>query len=304
MVRIALLLGLVGCSSPARPEPKPAPKPPAPRPVRAEPEPLPATDCRGSELDLHAISLRELCPIGELAPPGSLVASIPAQTKTTADFDWIAVELRNESDRPVTAAINPRMLEAIQGPIGDKVSKSSIGYVVTVEPGGVARLRARCQGRCLATGSRDTRFDVHFFGALATIVGKSTVSGSIALETPVARVDKPTVSGPQPDPAPPRVVSSDELLPLLVAGDKNPAPDSRTAATMRKQSRRAIAAFKVCIDAAGQVVESTKLRASAYPTYDLIVEAAIGKWLFKPFEVDRKPAPVCAAVTFIQDARK
>lgn len=304
-LRLALIAATACSSAPANKTPAPAPATVATEPKVEPPEPPPPSGpCRGRDLDLHAIATRALCPLDELAPPEALVASIPVQTAPAPDFDWIAIELRNPGDEAVTAAINPRMAIASEGVFGGQIPTSKLGYRVTVEPGGVVRMRARCLGACARQPGERVELDVVFLGALGEIVRQPEISGTVTVKQPPATDPAPPEPQTPPVSASPRIVASSALMPLLIAGERQPRADRKTAAKLREVNRKAIAVYKVCVDAHGQVTGSKKLRASGYATYDLLVEAAIATWLFKPFEVDGHPTPVCTAVTFIEKPGK
>lgn len=261
-----------------------------------EPEPAPSGPCRGSEIDIHAIATGKLCPLAEVTPARTLEASIPEQTRPP-DFDWITVELKNPGAEPVTAAINPAMAMAAAGIAGIADPGEAVGYAVTIEPGGVARLRVRCGGRCVRDPSAGSaRLRVYFVGRLGKIVRRSTISGTIAIEGSRAAVG----TG---EPEQPRIVPSTALLSQLISGDKDPAPDPITAKKLRESRRRAIAVYKVCVDALGAVSGTQKLRSSGYTTYDLLIEAAVREWKLRPFEINGRAVPVCSVRTFVGSAK-
>lgn len=62
-------------------------------------------------------------------------------------------------------------------------------------------------------------------------------------------------------------------------------------------------AFKVCIADDGVVQSVTPLLLTGSLSYDRVLERNVSTWLYRPFEVDGKPTPVCTAVTLIYGLR-
>lgn len=77
-----------------------------------------------------------------------------------------------------------------------------------------------------------------------------------------------------------------------------PPPNVRTS-IQRDGKSKVMATFKICIDAQGEVASITKLQSSGYDGYDHALEAGIGDWRYRPYEVGGRKVAVCSAVTFI-----
>ncbi len=103
--------------------------------------------------------------------------------------------------------------------------------------------------------------------------------------------------GPEP---PPQNVPPTLLEGSRIAGDKNIAPDDATKTEIRNSGKdKAIGTWKLCIDRAGAITVIKKLKGTGFYRYDQIIEAGMGEWKYKPFEVNGAPVPVCTAITFI-----
>jgi len=106
------------------------------------------------------------------------------------------------------------------------------------------------------------------------------------------------------EPPPPPTVMT--LVPqvfeaLRQSGDPAPQPDAATKDQIAQAGKtRAIAAFKVCIDASGKESSVTMLKGSGFSTWDDQVTATFKAWTFKPY-VDRSlgAMPACTAETVI-----
>ena len=114
-----------------------------------------------------------------------------------------------------------------------------------------------------------------------------------------------TAPPPPPPPAPPRARSPTVLEGLRISGSKLIVPDARTKADILASGKtKVVASMKLCVDDQGSVTSVSQLTSSGYPAYDRKLASEMRQWLYRPYKVNGKAAPVCTAVTFIYDASR
>ncbi len=119
------------------------------------------------------------------------------------------------------------------------------------------------------------------------------------LSTPYGTVSVWASSQKGPEPAPQNVPPT-LLEGSRIAGEKNIAPDDETRTEIRDSGKdKAIGTWKLCIDRAGAITVIKKLKGTGFYRYDQIIEAGMGEWKYRPFQVNGAPVPVCTAITFI-----
>jgi TonB family protein len=97
-----------------------------------------------------------------------------------------------------------------------------------------------------------------------------------------------------------RWIVSPKSLGELLAGDREVTPDSDDKGRLLHSSTRHVrTAVKFCVDETGAVQEAVTVIASPLPKFDAIALRHVRAWRFHPYLIDGKPAPVCAASTFL-----
>ena len=84
-----------------------------------------------------------------------------------------------------------------------------------------------------------------------------------------------------------------------IAGGAQIAPPDDVMQAIKNSGEPALDAEKLCVDQRGAVSSVTILGSTGYPAYDQRIVSAMRTWLYRPFLINGKPAPVCTAVTFI-----
>jgi hypothetical protein len=97
--------------------------------------------------------------------------------------------------------------------------------------------------------------------------------------------------------AAPKIISASLLK--LVSGTKTIEPDDVTKTEIQRSGKtKVIAAFKLCLDAAGAPSLVSKVKSSGFDAYDQKIDQAIHAWKAQPVIVDGAPGAVCTAVLF------
>jgi hypothetical protein len=115
------------------------------------------------------------------------------------------------------------------------------------------------------------------------------------------------IGGPPPPPPPPSPINVPPSLleNLRVSGSKRIVPDARVKADILAAGKtKVVASMKMCLDDKGNVSSVAQLKSSGYPAYDRTLMTEMRQWLYRPYKVNGKAAPVCTAVTFIYDASR
>jgi hypothetical protein len=105
---------------------------------------------------------------------------------------------------------------------------------------------------------------------------------------------------PHPIPADMGAVMVDARVLHRIVGDAQIHPDENTMVEIAKAGGGILyASFAYCIDEGGSVMAVRALRKTGVERYDDEIADAMRGWKYRPFVVDRKATPACAAITFI-----
>lgn len=121
---------------------------------------------------------------------------------------------------------------------------------------------------------------------------------SLGMEAAVPEDAPAPAATPAPDgPPPPKSVLIAKLNRRTGAPAIPPDDDAQKAAA---GAAFAVAIVRVCLTADGKVDTAKVVKSSGVPAYDAqLVHTIQDTWTFEPFELDGKPAPVCAQATFV-----
>jgi hypothetical protein len=108
-----------------------------------------------------------------------------------------------------------------------------------------------------------------------------------------------------PDGAPPPTTVPSALVEAKrISGEKLLVPDDDTKSAIRRAGvSKTTAAFKLCLDTAGEPATVEMYSSSCFPRYDSEVAAMIQSWRYSPYTVDGVAVPVCTAIVFIYSQR-
>ncbi|MEO7730982.1 MAG: hypothetical protein ABIY55_08435, partial [Kofleriaceae bacterium] len=85
-----------------------------------------------------------------------------------------------------------------------------------------------------------------------------------------------------------------------IEGETNLVPPDEVQKAMQQAGRKElVGSFKLCIAADGAISNVTPLQLTGSLAYDRVLERNVSTWLYRPFEVDGKPTPVCTVVTLV-----
>jgi hypothetical protein len=103
-----------------------------------------------------------------------------------------------------------------------------------------------------------------------------------------------------PQDSTPHTVKPSTLEANRLRGTTRIEPDDATRQEIAKAGvARVVGAFRLCVDAAGEVVEVRKLKSTGFEAYDRKIDAEIQRWAFRPIQLGDTPVAVCTAVTFV-----
>lgn len=132
--------------------------------------------------------------------------------------------------------------------------------------------------------------------------GSDTGSDAAVPESPPAPVSTSGREPPAPE-APLRMyntVPASTLEALRIAGDPDIVPNDKARKAIVASGKEQVrSAFKVCVDAEGNVPSASMLKTSGFPEYDSQIKEQLKIWRFRPYERDGVPADACAAFTFL-----
>ena len=115
-------------------------------------------------------------------------------------------------------------------------------------------------------------------------------------------------SAPPAEPPPvvekPPVIEKPTIVPpstlRRLSGDTAIAPSDVTKTQMlRDDHRRVVGSFKICLNDTGRVTSIGTVGSTRYPDYDQKLMAAMRGWVYAPYLIAGRPAPVCSAVSFV-----
>lgn len=131
--------------------------------------------------------------------------------------------------------------------------------------------------------------------AVAPVAAPEAAPTSNAAATvPLTTTAQPTADGSY-NVAPP------SLEKLRIAGDRNIAPPNDVMNRLHAAGiKKAVGAYKLCVDETGHVTSVKQLKSIADVEYDtLILHTIETTWKYAPFMVNGEAAKVCSAVTYI-----
>jgi hypothetical protein len=97
-------------------------------------------------------------------------------------------------------------------------------------------------------------------------------------------------------------VPSTRLEGQRIRGEPAIVPDQPTKDAIRDAGvARVTGSFKLCLDATGAVARVETLKTTGFESYDRTLIRGMRQWMYRPYTVDGKPAPVCTAVIFIYE---
>ncbi|HEY5928150.1 MAG TPA: energy transducer TonB [Kofleriaceae bacterium] len=176
--------------------------------------------------------------------------------------------------------------------------------IQTVRGGFIANLELSCASYTFALRGSKGALSVAAITARITCTASGDDTDELGGE--VGGLLDGTMPPPPPPPRPSDAVLTPQNVPtrllegIRIAGDKIIVPDDATKVAITQSGKaKVVASLKLCIDATGVVTHVTVLKSSGFPDYDAKLKREMQLWKYKPYLVNRRPVPVCTAVTFI-----
>jgi len=103
---------------------------------------------------------------------------------------------------------------------------------------------------------------------------------------------------------PPIIIEKPPIVPpstlRRLSGETAIAPsDVIKTQMLREGHRRVVGSFKICLSEAGRVTSIGAVGSTKYPEYDQRLMTAMRGWVYAPYLIQGRPAPVCSAVSFV-----
>jgi hypothetical protein len=114
---------------------------------------------------------------------------------------------------------------------------------------------------------------------------------------PSAAASPKQVRPPTRSPASPIVVPA-VLEANRTSGSRTIVPDPSTRLEIARSGKvRVEGTYKICLDAQGEVFSVSQVKSTGFPDYDGKIASEMRQWTYKPYVLDGRVAPICAAVS-------